>query len=84
MALLLKHQTVGDFIARLREAYRDSQGDRTVQLARFMVARAEAGDLTDAELREAFGKTVAQWNSMKTKLRGLKNARAQLMSAIGE
>lgn len=84
MALLLKHQTVGDFIARLREAYRDSQGDRTVQLARFIIARVDAGDLTDAELREAFGKTVAKWNSTKTKLRGLQNARAQIMSAIGE
>lgn len=84
MALLLKHQTVGDFTARLREAYRDSQGERTIQLARFIVARVDAGDLTDAELREAFGKTVAQWNSMKNKLRGLQNARAQLMSAIGE
>ena len=84
MALLLKHQTVGDFIARLREAYRDSQGERTVKLARFVIARVDAGDLTDAELREAFGRTNAQWNSMKSKLRGLQNARAQLMSAIGE
>lgn len=84
MALLLKHQTVGDFIARLREAYRDSQGERTVQLARFIVARVDAGDLTDAELREAFGKTVSQWNTMKTKLRGLQNARNQILSAIGE
>lgn len=84
MALLLKHQTIGDFIERLREAYRDSQGDRTVKLARFIVARVDAGDLTDAELRAAFGKTTAQWNTMKTKLRGLQNARAQLMSSVGE
>lgn len=84
MALLLKHQTVGDFVARLREAYRESQGERTVKLARFIVARVDAGDLTDVELREAFGKTTAQWNTMKTKLRGLQNSRNQILSAIGE
>lgn len=84
MALPLKHQSIAEFITRLREEYRNSSGDWAVQLASFITSRIQAGDLTDAELRAEWGLTVAQWNQLKTKMNGLVNSRRAIQSAIGE
>jgi hypothetical protein len=84
MALLLKHQTAAQFIARFREAYRNSDRERCVQLAKFVITRIQAGDLTDTQVRNAFGLTVTQWNALKTKMNTWVTAYNTLQSAVGE
>ena len=84
MALLLKHQTSAQFIARFREAYRDSDRERCIQLARFVISRIQAGDLTDTQVRNAFGLTVTQWNNLKTKMQSWITAQNTVQSAVGE
>jgi len=84
MALLLKHQTAAQFIARFRAAYRDAERERAVQLARFILARIQLGDVTDAQARTAFGLTSTQWNALKTKMNSWVTARNTLQSAVGE
>ena len=84
MALLLKHQTAGDFIARFREAYRNSDRERLVQLARFVLSRIQAGDITDAQCRAAFGLNTTQWNALKTKMQTFVTAHNTIQSAQGE
>jgi len=84
MALLLKHQTAGQFVSRFREAYRDSERDRTVQLAKFIVSRIQASDITDAQCRTAFGLNATQWNALKDKMRAKITAFNEVQSAIGE
>jgi hypothetical protein len=84
MALLLKHQTVSAFVARFRDAYRNSDRERCIQLARFVIARIQAGDITDAQCRIAFGLTVAQWSALKTKMGTWINAHNLTQSAVGE
>ena len=84
MALLLKHQTVEQFVARVREAYRDGDPERLLKIARFLTARIAAGDITDAQCRTAFGKTAAQWTAMKTRMTNLINADNTVRSAVGE
>lgn len=39
MALLLKHQTVEAFIAKVRAAYREGDSETLVKIARFLIAR---------------------------------------------
>ena len=84
MALLLKHQTGAQFVARFREAYRNSDRDRLVQLAKFIISRIAAGDITDAQCRTAFGLTVTQWNTLKTKMNNYITAHNTVQSAVGE
>lgn len=84
MALLLKHQTAEAFVARVRAAYRDGNTDVLVKVARFIIARIQAGDLTDAQCRTAFGLNTTQWNNLKTKMQALINADNSLKAAVGE
>lgn len=84
MALLLKHQSIDEFLSRLREEYRNSSGDWTVQIANFITSRIQAGDLTDSELRAKFGLTVAQWNQLKAKMNVFVDSRKSINSAVGE
>jgi hypothetical protein len=84
MALLLKHQTAAEFVARFREAYRNSDRERLVQLARFVLARIAAGDITDAQCRNAFGLNATQWTALKTKMTNLVTAANTVKSAVGE
>ena len=84
MALLLKHQTAADFVSRFRAAYRDASRERLVQLAKFIIARIAAGDITDAQCRNAFGLTTVQWNNLKTKMQNWITASNSVQSAVGE
>ena len=84
MALILKHQTVEAFVARVRAAYRDGRPEQLVQIARFLIARVQAGDITEAQIRTAFGLNVSQWNTLKTKMQNLINADNAVKSAVGE
>jgi hypothetical protein len=84
MALLLKHQTAQEFIARFRDAYRDADRERLVQLAKFVISRIQSGDITDAQCRSAFGLNTTQWNNLKTKMQNFITASNTVQSAVGE
>jgi len=84
MALLLKHQTPEAFVARVRQAYRDGNSEQLVKIARFLIARVQAGDVTDAQLRTAFGLNNTQWNALKTSMQALIAADNAVKSAVGE
>jgi hypothetical protein len=84
MALLLKHQTAAEFVTRFREAYRNAERERLVQLAKFVIDRIASGDITDAQCRTAFGLNVSQWNTLKTKMTNYITAHNTVQSAIGE
>ena len=84
MALILKHQTVEAFVARVRAAYRDGDPTTVIKIARFIIARIQAGDFTDAQVRSAFGLTVTQWNTLKTKMTNLIAADTAVKTATGE
>jgi hypothetical protein len=84
MALLLKHQTAEAFIARVRQAYREGNSEVLVKIARFIIARIQAGDLTDAQCRAAFGLNTTQWNNLKTRMQNLITADNAVKSAVGE
>ena len=84
MAIILKHQTREAFVSRFRAAYRDSDRERCVHLARFVIARIQAGDLTDAQCRVAFGLNSTQWNNLKTRMQARIAAHDTVRSAVGE
>lgn len=84
MALILKHQTAEAFIQKVRAAYRDGDPTRLVQIARFLISRVQAGDITEAQCRTAFGLNVTQWTALKTRMQNLITADNAVKSAVGE
>lgn len=84
MALNLQHQTGAQFLSRLREAFRGAGKERCAKLAKFILDRIEAGDVTETQVRNAFGLTVTQWNTLKTKLTNLRNSYNLIQAAEGE
>lgn len=84
MALLLREQNRDQFLQRFREAFRVADGERYLQLARFALNKLQSGDITDAEFRSKFGKTVAEWNSLKGRMNAALNGYNAFMSARGE
>lgn len=84
MPLNLKHQSTSQFVTRLREAYRNADPERVISLANFIILKVQSGDLTEAELRTAFGKSTSQWTAFKNRMNALINARNTVRSAVGE
>lgn len=84
MALILKHQTVESFVAKVRAAYRDGDPDTLVKIARFLIARVQTGDITEAQIRTAFGMNQSQWSSLKSEMQALINADNAVKSAVGK
>lgn len=84
MALRLKHQTVQQFVARVREAYRNGEKETLVRVARWILAAIQRGDITDANCRTAFGLNTTQWTALKTKMQNLVAANTTIETAVGE
>ena len=84
MALQLKHQTVAQFVSRVREAYRNREREDLVRIARWILAALNRGDITDANCRNAFGLNTTQWNALKAKMTTMVNASNVFQGAVGE
>lgn len=84
MAFNLKHQTVAEFVTRLREQYRYARGTYCAQIATWLLNRIDAGDLTDAQASTAFGLTAGQWAALKAKMTVMRSNWQSTNSAAGE
>lgn len=84
MALNLRHQTAAQFAARLRARFRTATREEAARLAWWLIERINAGDLTDAQVRAAFGLTTTQYNQLKTRLTAQHGAWSTVRAAAGE
>ena len=84
MALRLRYQTAAQFAARLRERYRTATREEAARIATWVLARIEAGDLTDAQVRSAFGLTTQQYTGLKARMSTLRDAYRAVQQAVGE
>lgn len=83
--LSLHHQTAAQFVARLRERYRGASREELARLAWWIIERVNAGDITDLQVRNAFGLTSAQYTTFKSnKLIPAHDAWALVLAAQGE
>jgi hypothetical protein len=76
--------TKADLAAFVRELYRNGAGEQIVRIARWIRRRIAAGDFTETQVRNAFGLTVTQWNTLKAKLQAMDDALATVETAVGE
>ena len=80
----LRFQTMAELMARIREAFRNRNREPLVQLARWIVNRITAGDMTDTQVRNAFGLTAPQYNVLKNRMTTLRDALNAVEGAAGE
>ena len=84
MALNLKHQTAAEFAARFRERYKGASKQEAARLAYWLIERINAGDFTDAQVRNAFGFTTTQYTAAKARFQALHDHWAAVLAAQGE
>ena len=84
MALDLKHQTPAQFVARFRAAYRNANKDKAARMAAWLYDSVQAGDITAAQIRTAFGFTAAQFTAFQTRILALRDHYNAIQQAAGE
>lgn len=85
MALILKHQTPAQFVARFRAAYRNADRERCAKMAAWLYDRYQAGDVTATQIRNAFNlNTTAKWDTFRNKILALRDAYVATQNARGE
>lgn len=84
MALNLQHQTAAEFAARFRARFQRAERDDAWRLAAKLLGWIESGDITDTQARNAFGLTVTQWNTLKSKMTTMRTRYNELLAAAGE
>lgn len=84
MALNLQWQTASQFAARFRARYRTATEMQAAKMAYWMIERINAGDFTDAQVRNAFDLTTQQYTNMKARMTTLHDNWAAVIAARGE
>jgi len=79
-----RFQTATEFLGRLRQIYRDADPELVVKIARWVRNTIIAGDVTQTQLRNAFGLTQPQWDTLRTKMEGFASSLDSVEMAQGE
>ena len=83
-APVLVYQTGTQFLQRLRDFYKAAGKERCARIARWIIHRLDAGDVTAAQLRNVFNLTVQQWSTLEAKMRALAADLDGVDAAVGE
>jgi hypothetical protein len=84
VAINLTHLTKAKLRNRLRELYRESEGDRRARIASLILRTIRDGDITDANWRTEFGKTAETYPAFKARLEKLRDAWRKIKAAKGD
>lgn len=84
MALVLNHQTKAEFLARLRTEYLVSTGMKTCKIARWIIDALNAGNITVAECRTAWGASPPQWSAINGRMDTQAASYSTVTTAVGE
>lgn len=84
MAIVLKYATLTQLGNAFRERYKNSKGQETAKLARWLLTRITDGTFTDAQVRTFFGLTTTQYNQMKTRMQTLADSLNSVDAGVGE
>lgn len=79
-----QYQTGAQFAARLRSRYAVATDEAAAKIATWILDRITAGQLTDLQVRTAFGLTTTQYNAMKTRMTNLRTNWLAVQAATGE
>ena len=80
----LRFQTGAQALARFRSAFRNAQREEVCRLARWILARNSAGQITDAQMQSAFNMNAAELALFKLRLATIRDALNSVEGARGE
>lgn len=83
-AIVVVHQTLGQLAQRLRTYFQASERFECGRVARWIMNRLDAGHITEAQMRNAFGLTALQWSNLRAKLVDLRTQYNAVDAARGE
>lgn len=83
-APVLRYATMTQLGNYAREQYRSSVGYELAKIAKWIVNRINEGTWTATQVRNFFGLTQTQWNTLKAKMDSLITALNQVDAAVGE
>jgi len=83
-APVLRYVTAAQLGSYVREQYRQRAGTELARVAKWIVNRINEGTWTATQVRNFFGLTQTQWNTLKTKMDNLISALNQVDAAVGE
>lgn len=83
-AIVAQHQTLTQLAQRLRSYFLSSERLETGRVARWIVNHLESGAITDAQMRNVFNLTAAQWTTLRAKLENMRTQYNAIDAARGE
>lgn len=84
VAIVVVHQTLVQLAQRLRAYFLTSERFECARVARWIMNRLDAGHITEAQMRNAFGLTALQWSNLRAKLVDLRTQYNAVDAARGE
>ena len=78
-----KHQTVDEFLARVRQRYMFAEGPDATKISTWLLDALDDNKITDAQARAAWGQTVAQWGQTKGQMMSQRQAWRAVENAKG-
>lgn len=81
MGLQLRHQTPEQLLVRFRSQYRNAEGERALRMAAWLMDAIDAGDVTEAQARAAFGPA---WGQVKARMVQMRSTHRAAKTARGE
>ncbi len=82
--ITIEMQTNPQFAGRFRQDYQSSDRERCAYLATWALNHIDNGNFTDAGVRNVFGLTVNQYNTLKAKWTALRTNWNAVQAAAGE
>jgi len=84
MAISLRYATVVQLGNALRERFKQASKDELLRLSAKIKKHYDAGDFTDAQMKNLFDLTTGQWNNLKAKINTRAAAYDDMQNAVGE
>jgi len=80
----IEYASKTEIAAYFRIRYRDGPPDEVVRIARWIRRRIASGEFTVTQVRNAFGLTLTQWNTLAAKMAVMADALDVVEAAKGE
>lgn len=84
MAIKLKYATASQLGVALRERFKTAEKEELYRLSLKIKKYYDAGDFTDAQMKNIFSATNGQWSDLKAKITGYATAYDAMQNAKGE
>lgn len=78
-----KHQTVDQFLARVKARYSQAEGARAAAISTWLMDAIDSNKITDAQARQAWGQSMAEWGQTRGRMQADRQALRAVQSARG-